>query len=474
MNLKSYYIPELFRRYFDFYTEETYPGFNVEYARFKPEFFSEGARIFEEYAAKILRKLTCDEIMTHLDAVSAKFCDPGYIKRIVAVDTVSKATSFSPEACSLSIDLEFSSSRLPEMTAAMKNEFGDYAVLDGFVENPNLKGYTKAVPNLPVFAVCSSNIPALPHLSIMRSFMTKNPVVLKTSRGEPFFTPLYMEALAEAGSALSECAVVVCYKSSDTETTDRLIEMAKTVIVYGGPGTSSYFAKKALHPKKLIMHDHKLGFGVIGNGFIGCMNSGQLADLAAKIAFDVSTFEQRACLAPHVYFYGAAMNPDVDEFARYLVAEFEKEEAKNPPAALAPAAAYQRRAFIDSQIFSGDVQAVLETKSKKSAVIVSGRKEFPVSPLDRTLFLTPFSKNEEAFARLAPLRGFFQNVSLNAAPDDLPLWLEELSKLGVSRICPAGRMPTPTMMWHHDGIPALSEMVRFIDIEVFDSDAFKL
>jgi len=90
------------------------------------------------------------------------------------------------------------------------------------------------------------------------------------------------------------------------------------------------------------------------------------------------------------------------------------------------------------------------------------------------LFLVPFVKNGEVVARLTPLSGYFQNASLNVVADGLAFWLEELPKLGVSRICPAGHMPKPTMMWHHDGMPALAEMVRFIDIEVFDSNAFKL
>ena len=41
------------------------------------------------------------------------------------------------------------------------------------------------------------------------------------------------------------------------------------------------------------------------------------------------------------------------------------------------------------------------------------------------------------------------------------------ARLGVSRICPAGKMPTPSMMWHHDGLPCIGEMVRWTDAEMF-------
>jgi len=470
MNLKTYYIPEFLKNYFEFSTVEKTGVLSLQTASFKEGFFGEGIDAFLKRSFEIFEKLGIDEIISHLDAASAKFLDKSYAKRVLAIAAISELSGFSEKSVERSIDLEFLSSRAPEMRSALENEFFNYRALDGFVYNEKLRGYTKIVPGSPVFAVCSSNIPALPHLSIMRSFLTKNPVILKTSREEPVFTPLYMEALAEIGSPLAECAVSICYESEKKEITEKLIERSNTVIVYGGIKAGEYFKKAVLWPKTLIMHAHKMGFGVIGASFMKGAGGHEMKELAAKIAFDTVTFEQRACLAPHAYFYNINGNAPLAEFAAMTLEALETAETEIQPARLSSGDAYARRSYIDSLSFSDKNAEIFETKSKKSAVITMNSKEFPVSPLNRLIHLVPFDGDEEIFNIISPLKGYFQNVSLNVRGDELEMWAERLAKLGVSRICRAGEMPTPSMMWHHDGIGALSAMVRYCDMEGFSKN----
>ncbi len=473
MNFKTYYVPEYLKKHFDFSTAEKNGNLSLENASFREEFFGEGFDAFLKRSSEIFEKMGIDEIISHLDAASVKFLDKSYAKRISAIGAISDLSGFSPESVERSIDLEFLSSRAPEMRLALENEFSDHRALDGFVYNRKLGGYTKIVPRAPVFAVSSSNIPALPHLSIMRSFLTKNPVVLKTSREEPVFTPLYMEALAETGSPLAECAVAVCYESEKKEITEKLIERSNTVIVYGGIRSEAYFKKAVSWPKTLILHSHKMGFGVIGRSFMKDMNGAEIKDLAAKIAFDTITFEQRACLAPHAYFYSVDENMPVAEFAAKMIEALETAEAEIPAARLSAGESYARRSYMDSLLFSDRNAEIFETKSKKSAVITMNSKEFPVSPLNRLIHLVPFGGTEEIFNIISHLEGYFQNVSLNVSGDELEMWAGRLAKLGVSRICRAGEMPTPSMMWHHDGINALSAMVRYCDMEGFSKNVIK-
>ena len=470
MNLKTYYVPEYLKKYFDFSGAERTGTSTLEAVSFKEEFFSGGIDAFLKRSCEIFEKMGIDEIISHLDAASVKFLEKSYAKRVSAISAISELTGFSLPAVELSIDLEFLSSKASGMRSALENEFFDYHALDGFIYNEKLRGYTKIVPRSPVFAVSSSNIPALPHLSIMRSFLTKNPVILKTSREEPVFTPLYMEALAETGSPLAECAVAVCYESEKKEITEKLIERSNTVIVYGGVKAEAYFKKAVLWPKTLIMHSHKMGFGVIGGSFIKGMDDTQIKDLAAKIAFDTITFEQRACLAPHVYFYNVNGNMAHAEFAAVLSEALENAEAEIPPARLSSGEIYARRSYIDSLLFSDGNAEIFETKSGKSAAITLDSKKFPVSPLNRLVHIVPFDGPEDVFNIISPLEGYFQNVSLNVRSGEYMMWVERLSKLGVSRICRAGEMPAPSMMWHHDGMCALSAMVRYCDMEGFSKN----
>lgn len=465
MTYSTFYSPRRYLKYFDVRPERTVNGVSTAHADIAAGFFPAGFDEFTKNAASALSKMKIEEIIEQLDLVSGKFLDRGYGKRIRAVDAISKRTGFSAPAVERCIDLEFGSSRAPEMRAALKNEFGDYKALDGFVYNGDLKGSFRVVPNPPVFAVCSSNIPALPHLSIMRSFLTKNPLILKTSMEEPFFSPLYMEAFLESGLPLAECAIVLCYDRREESLTDKLIAGSNTVIAYGGPGAAAYFSKEVIHPKKLIMHSHKLGFGIIGKGFTRNITPGGLPGLAKDIVFDTVTFEQRACLAPHIYFYDESGNPPAGEFAAALLKEFENAEKQVPPAVLSAEKSYARRVYIESAAFSPAVKKVFMTGGLRSAVILAGPEEFFVSPLDRVLHVVVYKEKKEILKLIAPYAKYLQNVSLNVPAGDVSGWLETLAGLGVSRICRAGAMPSPTMMWHHDGLRPLSEMVRFCDFE---------
>jgi len=469
MTLKSYFYPSSVKKYeCPSYSIEI-NGVELENVSLAPEFFAGGAPEFFADAFSRLKKMKLPEIIEQLDTASRKFLDPSYDGRKKAIEAISKITGFSVDSVALSIDLEFSSSLKEGMHEAVLNEFGGESIFDGFVRSKNGSGRSKALPAGPVFAVSSSNIPALPHLSIMRSFITKNPVIVKTSFDEPVFTPIYMQALKDAGSELCECAMVVCYKNSDNrELTEKLVGVSNIIIAYGGDEAEKYFSGAVKHPKRLIMHPHRLGFGVIGGDFIGCAREAEIHDLASKISFDVAAFEQRACLAPHVYFYSKKNNPPVSDFIKALLMQMQECERKISPATLSDNERHSRRIFIDGLSFSENVIEFYETDSKNSLLIHSRIGEFPISPLNRALYLVEYENINEVLEILKPVSRYLQNASLNVVSQERERWLDSLSELGVSRICPAGSMPSPSMRWRHDGIGALIAMAKFCDIEGVD------
>jgi hypothetical protein len=47
-------------------------------------------------------------------------------------------------------------------------------------------------------------------------------------------------------------------------------------------------------------------------------------------------------------------------------------------------------------------------------------------------------------------------------------FIRQLGELGVTRITTPGKMPLPSMVWHHDGISPLASLVRWCDVEKKD------
>ena len=100
-------------------------------------------------------------------------------------------------------------------------------------------------------------------------------------------------------------------------------------------------------------------------------------------------------------------------------------------------------------------------------VVYEPLKEFASSPLHRFIRIVPLPDLKDIVKYLSPIKGYMQNAGLEVGEERRAEFFSLFARLGVSRICPAGKMPTPSMMWHHDGLPCIGEMVRWTDAEMF-------
>jgi hypothetical protein len=88
--------------------------------------------------------------------------------------------------------------------------------------------------------------------------------------------------------------------------------------------------------------------------------------------------------------------------------------------------------------------------------------EFPVSPLDRVIFVKPLPTNLDS--ALAKVSNHLSAVGYWPRGADHALWVAEHVR-GASRICPLGEMQFPPVTWHQDGAPVLASLVRWVDLE---------
>ena len=66
------------------------------------------------------------------------------------------------------------------------------------------------------------------------------------------------------------------------------------------------------------------------------------------------------------------------------------------------------------------------------------------------------------FYKIGP---FLQNAAVDLADEREKKLIARLGDIGLGRITAPGNMPTPSMMWHHDGVAPLAALVRWCDIE---------
>ena len=409
-----------------------------------------------------LTRLPVQRIVDALDATSKVWLKKGNDRRDHLVAAISADTGVSPQMVALSIRLEMESSQGPHLIAALKNEIGNSACLDSFTSNPLLAGETFAVGPGLVGGIVSSNIPALPHLTVMRSLLVKAPCVVKSSKDEPLFLPAYLQSLWDVDPEVGACAAAVSFGREDTAQLDTFLGGIDFLIAYGGLDAIAGLRQKWPDDSRALYHGHKLGFGIVAADALGT----DLNSLAEKIAWDVVLFDQEACLAPHVIFV-EGNSAETFRLAEEVATSMEKLAVELPPARRSLAAKLALRQELDSLAVLDQRAQVCPAGSPDSGVVVVQETDtFLPSPLGRFVRLVPVPSVETALKLVEPLEGLLQNASIACTDDSRRREIATaLARAGVARVCPPGNMGTPTMMWHHDGFPCIAKMLRFCDWE---------
>jgi hypothetical protein len=356
---------------------------------------------------------------------------------------------------------EMESSLGPDLEAAMVNELGNPECLDGFVPNPRLRGETMAVGPELVGGIVSANIPALPHLTVMRSLLTKSPCIVKTAAAEPHFLPAYARSLFEVDPEVGRHVAVVGFGHEHAALLEAFLEHLDFLIAYGGPEAMAALRSRVGPGVRTLFHGHRLGFCLLAR------DAPSDPGLAGNVALDTVLFDQEACLAPHVAFVEA----DFDTacvLAQQVAREMDRLHDDYPlghrPLAWKLSV---RHALDEAAMDPGRRTRVFPAGSvERGVVLVQELARFEASPLGRFLRVVPVESLDHALDIVRPLSGLLQNASIAASPDRRRTLAAALAALGVSRVCPPGNMGTPSMMWHHDGQGCLAAMVRFTDWEV--------
>jgi len=195
-----------------------------------------------------------------------------------------------------------------------------------------------------------------------------------------------------------------------------------------------------------------------------------ISALASRIAYDVSTFDQFACISPQVYFLEEGGEVSPKEFVPELSNAMKSLDKTLPPARLniedAAVLRHMHSSFELRELADEDV-CIRANDNLGWTIVYEPLQELVSSPLHRFIRIVPLKNLKDLATYLEPLKGYMQNAGLEVAEERRPALFNLLASLGVSRICPAGKMPTPSMMWHHDGLPCIGEMVRWTDAEMF-------
>jgi hypothetical protein len=184
-------------------------------------------------------------------------------------------------------------------------------------------------------------------------------------------------------------------------------------------------------------------------------------------------FDQKACLAPQVYYLEEGGQVSPEEFAQILASAMSSIETKMPRGKLTAGEAaliHQIRGRYEIREFQGDDIQMLTSSHGTAWTVVHEKDpgEFSPSPLNRFVRLWSVRDIFQIIRELKPVGPFLQNAAVALGDEREAEFIRQLGALGVARITSPGNMPVPSMMWHHDGIATLAALLRWCDVEKKD------
>jgi hypothetical protein len=471
IEVNAYYLPPNFRPQVKDFRTEVYQDENIT-IHLKIPLIS---RSFVETLTNQLKKnreaylasLPIERIIDVLDEASRKWLERDYPLRNLALKTIPIITHFSREVVEASIIAEMESSLREDIWRALCSEIKNPHFLDDFQYSPELNGYSRAFGPELIICIFSENIPALPHLLFMRSALLKAACLGKVAAGEPTFAPLYLRTIEEIDPKMSQSMAVLYWRGGEEDVEKAALNSADAVIMFGGMEACESIKKKIPQGVKVLLHGHKLGFGVIG---LKRLSRQGLEELAASVAYDCSMFDQQACLAPHVYYTEAGGEVSPKEFCQALAKAMEHLNLEMPRGKISPeeaSAIHQLRAKYEFKELQGEEVLLLASPRGTDWTVVyeKGPGIFTPSPLNRFIRICGVDDIFQIPQILKSIGSYLQNAAVAIGDEREKELIRRLGELGLARITSPGKMSVPSMMWHHDGVSPLSSLIRWCDVE---------
>lgn len=409
---------------------------------------------------RYLATLPIHAILGVIDRAVARWLDPEYPLREMAKTALPEVTGLSQPMIASTLPKMLEGYRRDRLLRLLEDELGDPLVLDGF--RPRAGGYSRVFGPKLITHVFSGNIPALAVPGLISALLVKSASLAKASSEEPIFPALFARSLAEEDPRLGECLAVLWWKGGDEALEEIVFSRADVVVAYGTDRAMESIRTQV--KGRFIRHGHKLSFGIIGREALS--NAEQVAQDAA---YDVSLFDQQGCLSPHLFYVeeGGAISPE--GFAHALTNAMEVLEQRLPRGRISREEALkvlQLRGAYEFKEIAGKGVIVYAGEGMAWTVIYEEDPTFLPSCLNRTVRVKPVKDIFEVLDLVAPFRPYLSTAGLAVSPDRLVPLADGLGRLGVSRICPIGRMQHPPISWHHDGRFQILDLLRWVDLEL--------
>ncbi len=401
------------------------------------------------------------EILRSIDQTVSRWLDPTSPERQEAEHQLPRTTGMSVQMLRHVLPLIFSEYTGKKLERLCALELGTKDVLDSFV--PMTSGHKKAVGPSLIINILAGNIPGAGLDSVLYSLIVKSATLVKASSVENILPEIFIRSLRKVDPVLGSNVAVTTWPGGNQKLEEHTFGRADLVVASGS--VQSLSAIRKIAAQKLIGYGHKVSFSLIAKKEIA-----QVEELARETAYDIALFDQKGCLSPQVIYIIEGGSLTSGAFTECL-AERLRDWESLLPRGTAPATTNHQirkaREEAEWKMLAGkDVTLHASGKGFDWTVIYDNDPTFVPSETYRTIRVKPLNTLFQLREILAPWKPYLECVGLAARDEEYAAIADFLGGIGVSRICPLGKMQTPPIGWRHGGRPRLADFVRWVGLEI--------
>ena len=434
-----------------------------------PALIEEACQTLKRNREQYLAKRATPTLIRVLSDTAENWLQPDYPFRKLALEQGPPATGFSAATLANGLDAFFRQVTAENLRALLVQDFGDAQRLDELsATNAELVARRSALVNAPEFLVhiAAGSLPVPVFMSVILGVLLRSAQFVKCAHGTSLLPRLFAHSLYEADAKLAACLEIADWRGGNLPLETALFKEADCITATGSDETLSEIRHHVPARTRFVGYGHRVSFGYVTAEALAGFNSKKTVMHAAT---DIVAWDQHGCLSPHVIYVEHGGGVSAEQFAEMLAAELAKREQDAPRGALpaeSAAVIASRRAFYEVRAaHSPDTRHWCSENSTAWTVVFENDPQFQLSCLNRFIYIKAVTDLTHALQGADGIRGHVSTVGLAATEDRAPALVTQLSRWGVTRVCPLGKMQEPPLLWRHDGRPALGDLVTWTDWE---------
>jgi len=429
---------------------------------------TEACQTLKRNGQQFLEGRTTDSIIRVLDRLGRDWQALDFPFRQTVLRDGPAAMGFSAEVLAAGLDQFFQHWTAENMEALLRQELGHVQRLDDFLHNEDEGHSARSAmalgPQL-LAHIAPGNIPAPVLMEMALGLLARSAQFVKCASGQSLVPRMFAHSLYEADHKLGACLEIAAWPGGAESLETALFAEADCIVATGSDETLAAIRRKLPHAARFIGHGERVSFGYITREAL----ESQKHAVVARAAEDVTAWNQRGCLSPHVIYVEDTGSGSAEEFAKLLAEKLEALEKIHPRGTLSAreaAAIATRRAFYEVRCaHSPETRMWASDASTAWTVILENDPRFQISCQNRFIYVKMVTELAQALQGADAVRDHVSTVGLASAPAQSSELARRLARWGAKRICPLGRMQQPPLGWRHDGRPPLGDLVTWIDWE---------